>query len=202
VAGKQWVRIGVGVLAVAALTTACGGSKLTEDGFSKRVAPALTASTGPCPVAYDVAGAAKSAGIAGDVALADTDPVSAETDTSPDASLLMKQTGPAADLECDYTVGDTDVTTYALVTGKANAAVTAVLPETAYLSDDDPQALVTPIMAAETGTAVPSPSGKAAVVHLDVQDGDGALVVGVDPADGISPTQLSDFAEALAGQLG
>jgi hypothetical protein len=202
VAGKQWVRIGVGVLAVAALTTACGGSKLTEDGFSKRVAPALTASTGPCPVAYDVAGAAKSAGIAGDVALADTDPVSAETDTSPDASLLMKQTGPAADLECDYTVGDTDVTTYALVTGKANAAVTAVLPETAYLSDDDPQTLVTPIMAAETGTAVPSPSGKAAVVHLDVQDGDGALVVGVDPADGISPTQLSDFAEALAGQLG
>lgn len=201
-AGKQWVRIGVGVLAVAALTTACGGSKLTEDGFSKRVAPALTASTGPCPVAYDVAGAAKSAGIAGDVALADTDPVSAETDTSPDASLLMKQTGPAADLECDYTVGDTDVTTYALVTGKANAAVTAVLPETAYLSDDDPQTLVTPIMAAETGTAVPSPSGKAAVVHLDVQDGDGALVVGVDPADGISPTQLSDFAEALAGQLG
>jgi hypothetical protein len=48
---------------------------------------------------------------------------------------------------------------------------------------------------------VPSPSGKAAVVRLDVQGGDGAFVVGVDPGDGITPTQLSSFAETLAGQI-
>jgi hypothetical protein len=195
------VRIGVGLVAAVAALTACGGSGLTEEGLDQRVAPALTASSGPCPVPYDVAAAATSSGIGGDVALADTDPVSAEDSDSPEAGDAVKQAAPAVDLECDYEVGQTDVTTFVIATSKVDTAVGAALPEIAYLSGDDPQALITPILSAETGTAVPSPSGKAAVVRLDVPGGDGAFVVGVDPGDGISPTQLSSFAETLAGQI-
>jgi hypothetical protein len=204
VAVRQSVRIVVGMLAVVGALTACGGSGLTVGGLDQQVAPALTGSTGPCPVPYDVAAAATSSGIAGDVAPADTDPVSAETSDSPEAGDFLKQVGPAVDLECDYRVGQTDVTTYLVATSKANSAVSALLPEVAFLSGGDPGALdavVVPIMSTEPGTAVPVPGGKAAVVRLDVQDGDGAFVVGVDPADGISPSQLASFAETLAGQL-
>jgi hypothetical protein len=196
------VRIVVGLVAAVAALTACGGGGLTVSGLEQQVAPALNASTGPCPVPYDVTAAARSSGIGGDVAPADTDPVSAETSDSPEAGDFLSQVGPAVDLECDYRVGEADVTTYVVATSKPNSAVGALLPEVAYLSGDDPQVLLTPILSVEPGTAVPSPGGKAAVVRLDVQDGDGAFVVGVDPGDGISSTQLSSFAEALAGQLG
>jgi hypothetical protein len=201
VAVRQSVRIVVGLVAAGAALTACGGSELTVAGLEQQVAPALTASTGPCPVPYDVAAAARSSGIDGAVVPADTDPVSAENSDSPQAGDFLKQVGPAVDLECDYEIGQTDVTTYVVATSKAGSAVSALLPEVAFLSGGDPEPMVTPILAAEPGAAVPSPGGKAAVVRLDVEDGDGAFVVGVDPADGISPTQLSSFAEALADQL-
>jgi hypothetical protein len=204
VAVRQSVRIGIALVAAVVSLTACGGSKLSVSGLNEQVTPALTSSAGPCPVPYDVAAAAKSSGIAGDVAPADTDPVSAENSDSPEAVDFLKQVGPAVDLECDYEIGQMGVTTYLVATSKANSAVSALLPEAALLSGGDAEALdgaVVPIMSTEPGSAVPIPGGKAAVVRLDVQDGDGAFVVGVDPPDGISPTQLSEFAEALADQI-
>lgn len=195
------MRIGVGLVAVVTASTACGGSGLTEASLNQRVGPALTGTVTTCPVDYDVAAAATSSGIAGDVAPADTDPVWAENESSPAGSDVLEQNAPAVDLECDYRIGDTDVTTYVLATSRPDSAVGGLLPEIAYLSHDDPATLLTTILPAETDSAVPSPSGRAAVVRLDVQDGDGAFVVGVDPGDGISATQLSTFAEALAGRL-
>lgn len=199
------MRIGIGLVAAVVALTACGGSGLTVGGLEQQVTPALTTSTGPCPVPYDVAAAAKSSGIAGDVAPADSDPVSAEDSDSAEAGDFLEQVGPAVDLECDYRVGQTDVTTYLVATSKANSAVSALLPEVAFLSGGDPttlNAMVVPIMSTEPGSAVPIPGGKAAVVRLAVQDGDGAFVVGVDPADGISSTQVAALAESLAAQLG
>jgi hypothetical protein len=204
VAVRQSVRIGIALVVAVAALTACGGSKLTVSGLDQQASPALTSSSVPCPVPYDVAAAAGSSGIAGAVAPADTDPVYAENSDSPDGADFLKQLAPAVDLECDYRVGETDVTTYVLATSKANTAVGALFPEVAYLSGQDAGSLdgvVASVMAAEPGSAVPIPGGKAAVVRLDVQDGDGAFVVGVDPPDGVSPTQLSEFAEALADQI-
>jgi hypothetical protein len=198
------VRIGIGLVAAVAALTACGGSELTVSGLNQQAVPALDTSSSACPVPYDVAAAAGSSGIAGDVAPADTDAAYAENSNSPGGADFLKQLGPAVDVECDYRIGGTDVTTYVLATSKANSAVSALLPEVAFLSGGDAGALedvIVPIMSTEPGSAVPVPGGKAAVVRLDVQDGDGAFVVGVDPADGISPTQLSEFAEALAGQI-
>jgi hypothetical protein len=204
VAVRQSVRIGIALVAAVGSLTACGGSKLSVSGLNEQLTPAFTSSTGPCPVPYDVAAAAKSSGIAGEVTPADTDPVSAESSDTPDAVDFLRQVGPAVDLECDYEVGQADVTTYLVATSKANSAVSALLPEAALLSGGDAEALdgaIVPIMSTEPGSAVPIPGGKAAVVRLDVQDGDGAFVVGIDPADGISPPQLSKFAEALADQI-
>jgi hypothetical protein len=199
VARRGW--LGIGAVAVVVLTTACGGSGLTVADLEQKVAPALGTTSGPCPISYDVAAAARSSGIAGDVALADTDPVSAEDGADPDSGDFVRKTEPALDVECDYRVGTTDVTTYLLATSASGSAIDGMAPEVTFLSGDEPDTFYPLLAAAQVGTAVPTPSGKAAVVRLEVQGGDGGLVVGVDPADGISSAQVADLAQALAAQI-
>jgi hypothetical protein len=201
VAVRQSVRIVVGLVAAGVALTACGGSKLTVGGLDQEITPALATTTGPCPLPYDVAAAAGSSRIAGDVTLADTDPVSAENADSPQAADSLKQNRPALDVECDYQVGHTDVTTFLLATSKPDSAVSGALPEIVYLAQADPTDIGPQVLGTEPGTAVPLPGGRAAVVRLDVDGGDGVLVVGVDPTDGISPTQLATFTQTLAGQI-
>jgi hypothetical protein len=153
-------------------------------------------------VPFDPAAAAKASGIQDPVVPADDDPVEAVTSDSPAATDFLRKSAPAASLECDYQLGDSDLTTYLLASSTPKSAISGALPEVAFLSGvTDLSDYADQALAAAPGIAVPVPNGGAAVVKLEVSGGDGALVVGIDPGDDISPEQLTTFTEALAKQV-
>lgn len=202
---KLLVVLVVGV----AFLGACGSDSselpvLKVEELTKKAQPAVGGATvTACPVGYDVAAAAKAAGLSGPVALSEFSPPGAETSDSADAGSFVKQAAPAVSIECDYTVDDAEVKTFLFVTGQRKAAVSATLPYLSAWSGTGPSDLagwVKDVVAAKPGTAVAVPNGKAAVVRLNVKDGDGALAVGPGAAGGMSATQVTTLAEKLATQ--
>jgi hypothetical protein len=176
-----------------------GAAALKVDDLIKQAAPAVGNKATTCPVSYDVSAAASAAGLSGSAALADTDPVKADTSESATAGPVVKQLAPAVTVECDYQVGGKAVKTYLVATGKANGGVSGALPMIgAWSGTTDLADYVKKAIAAKPGTAVAVPNGKAAVVRLNVSGGDGALAVGVD---GVTPDQLKKLTETLAAQV-
>lgn len=198
------MRMAIGLVLV---TSACGSgaqaspAQVSVAALTQRITPAVDAPPKACPIPYDPTTAAKAGGIGGPVTPAD-DPVEAMTSDSAGATDFVRKAAPAVTLECDYRLGQADLTTYLFASGTSGSAVTGALPEVAFLSGDtDLSDYVTQAMAAAPGKAVPVSNGGAALVRLNVENGDGVLVVGIDPGDGISADQLSTLTETLAAQV-
>ena len=135
------------------------------------------------------------------VAPSDTHTVMVETS---DSRTDLEEGAPAAVVQCFDKINTMEVSTYLVVTGKANAAVGHALPYVAAWGEaalPDMPDYVTKLLATEPGTALAVPNGKAAVARLVVTGGDGALLVAIDPVGGISAAQLTKLTEALAGQI-
>jgi hypothetical protein len=209
------VRIVSCLFVAAMLVTACSDdgdsttaapATLTVASLTKTAAPALGDKATTCPLPYDMKAAAKAAGINGAVALDDFSPVSVNTSASAPAGDYLKQIAPAVNIECRYQINGTIVHTGMLATAKAKSAVAASLPSIVAWSDSnlsDMTAFIKKSTAAKVGTAISVPSGKGAVVKLKVTDGDGVLVVGVEPAgaNSITPEQIAKLTMTLGTQI-
>jgi hypothetical protein len=180
-----------------------GSATLRIDDLIKRAAPAMGGpKAGACPLPYDIGAAAKAAGLGGSTGPADGARIDAETSDSAAPGEFLTRVAPAAVIECSYEIGSIGVKTHLLATGKANSAVGGALPQVAFLSGTtDLVAFVQRAQAAKPGAAVAVPNGKAALVRLNVEGGDGTLVVWLDPAGGTSASQLTTLTEALGRQL-
>ena len=207
------------VLRVLALVALAGGCASSTDPTPEQTTggpPALTVaavikqvgapgeSLPACPLPYDPATSAKSAGFSTTSVKAQP-PASVTTSETAGAGSFLATIAPAVSVECDYSLGAATIHTRLLVTGKTGAAINGLLPQLAAWSESTLSTLadsfVKPALAAPVGKATLVPNGRAALVKLKVTDGEGALVVAVDAAAKLTAGQLTAFTTALAAQV-
>lgn len=215
-AGSWRTRLAAGaaVTGLAAALAGCGsggsggsgGHALDVSGLMKLADGVHAKPTAKCPVPYDIAAAAKSAGVSGTAAPATgTDAVVADTQAGADRdSVLVTFNG--AILTCAYQVGGETVTVATTATHKKGAALPMMMPliqRDATMASADARTFVDRSTKADTGTATVTPSGNVAVVRLKSTDS-GALelilTAGKDGHSSLSSAKVGHLAEQLAGQ--
>ncbi len=200
--------VAAAVAGAAVLLAACGGGgspkKLDEPGLAKLAAGVHTG-TRDCPVPYDVAKAADTAGAKGSARPATgSDAVSADTAKGAEPDSPLAENGGAI-LYCSYLIGSETVETSTIGTTKEGAAVPMMLPvvqRDAQLASDGLTAYYKRVRAAKPDTATLTPSGNVAVVNLPAASGDLALMVslGEDGRTSLPADTVRALAEALAHQ--
>ncbi|MEF9883504.1 hypothetical protein [Streptomyces sp. P9-A4] len=223
--GRPRRHLRQGLLIAAALTTAAlvtGCQSDTDTGSGAAAPLSLGGLTGTadkmpdggassCPLPYDMAAAAKAAGLEGAVGpgpvKADGDPVA-----TAEGGKRAKPGEPLAEnpgvlVSCTFHIGKDDVEVHTVATGKpqALAPLAPVIQRLSGSSVDELVAYLKEAGEAEAGKAVVTGSGKVAAVRLKLDgDGDASLLVGLGEAGAGSPDrtkQAGDLAGALAAQL-
>ncbi|MFJ6514327.1 hypothetical protein ACIQMO_16860 [Streptomyces sp. NPDC091406] len=214
----------LGVLLAAALLTGCGqdggdGSSGAADGtVSVSALRAAVDEVGPdgadaCPLPYDVAEAAKKAGLPGK-----TGAGPAPGDDSDDPAVTGESkwavdgpggfaTHPGALISCLFHVGGetVEVHTVATESRRAENVLMPVIVDAGALSLDDGTSYLERTASAAPGEAVATENGGCVTVRVKpADDGDAALVVTAGEGDGDGPgrEKLTAMASALHAQLG
>ena len=207
-------------LTAATLVTGCqsdaggtggGAAPLSLSGLTKTADGMSDVGESACPLPYDVAEAAKTAGLNGTKAAG-----SVEDDTAPVATAeggkrarpwepLAKN--PGVLVSCTFHIGEDDVQVHTVATRKPQA-IAPLAPMVQTLSGSSVDDLVVYMKRAgdaKPGDAVVTDSGNVAAVRLKLDgDGDAYLLVGLGEAGTGSPDrrqQVGDLAGALAGQV-
>ncbi|MDJ0340975.1 hypothetical protein QMK19_08905 [Streptomyces sp. H10-C2] len=160
-----------------------------------------------CPVPYDIAKAAKSAGAAGNaVPATGSDTVSADTEHTVGADSPLAQ-NQGTILYCNYRIGSEPVEVYTVGTGKKGAALPMMLPliqRDAGMRRDDLAPYVKKLQDAQPRTGTLTPSGNVVSVELPTTgSGDILVVVTVAGEDGrtsLSAGAVQKLAQELAAQ--
>ncbi|MCI4040663.1 hypothetical protein [Streptomyces sp. TRM75563] len=214
-----------GVLLAAALLTGCGQGD--DDGASGAAADgtvsvsALRAAVdevGPdgadtCPLPYDIAEAAKKAGLSGRAGAgpapgddSDDPAVTGESKWAVDGPAGFA-THPGALISCLFHVGGESVEVHTVATESRTAenVLTPVIMNAGALSLDDSTSYLERTASAAPGEAVATENGGCVTVRMQPVDaGDAALVVTAGEGDGAGPgrEKLTALASALHAQLG
>ncbi|WP_328618890.1 hypothetical protein [Streptomyces sp. NBC_00354] len=215
---RYGLAIAVAAAAGAALLTACGGDSgskpLSLSGLTETADGIPDAGQDTCPLPYDIAKAAKAAGLNGEAgpgrAKAADGPAVATGEggkrTKPDSPFGRN---PGALVTCLFHIGEEDVEVHTVATGKplALSPVTPVVQryaavEVGPLGNYMHQATSTK----PGGAPVTTVNGNASSVHLELDgDGDAYLLVGIGAPETGSPARdgqrTTALAKALAGQL-
>ncbi|MEU3733559.1 hypothetical protein AB0E81_29795 [Streptomyces sp. NPDC033538] len=201
-------------LTAAALVTGCQGESSTESLSLKSLTetadgvPDDGAST--CPLPYDMAEAAKTAGLE-----PDTGPGPVQDGDEPFATAEGGKRAAAGDplaenpgalVSCTFHIREEDVQVHTLATrGPSGIAPLApVVSSLAAADNDDLVSYVDKVAQAEVGEVVITDSGNVASVRLKLDgEGDAALLVGTREAGHTSLTreQVDDLTAALADQV-
>ncbi|HEY3482702.1 MAG TPA: hypothetical protein VGL02_27770 [Streptomyces sp.] len=204
---------GAAVAGLAAAVAGCGsdssgsgGHALDVSGLMKLADGVHAKPTTTCPVRYDIAAAAKAAGISGKAApTTGTDAVVADTQAGADSdSVLVTSNG--AILTCTYQVGTETVAVATVATHKEGAALPMMLPliqRDASMASSAARTFFDSAHKADVGTATSTPSGNVAVVRLKAKDsGDVELTVtaGQDGHSSLDAAAVRHLAEQLAAQ--
>ncbi|MFD6324056.1 hypothetical protein ACFWOL_14570 [Streptomyces sp. NPDC058442] len=201
------------VLTAAALLTGCGGGALplsladlteTADGVPEDGA-------GTCPLPYDMAKAAGTAGLDGKIG-----PGSAQKDyetpvATAEGGKRAKAGDPLAEnpgvlVSCTFHIGQEDVQVHTIATSKPHAILylAPVISPLTGASVNNSINYVTKAAEAKAGEMTVADSGNVAAVRLKLDgEGDAALLAGVGEAGAASPSrkQVADLAKALADQV-
>ncbi|MFE7137548.1 hypothetical protein ACFVAG_07350 [Streptomyces sp. NPDC057644] len=213
------------VLLAAALLTGCqqdggdGASGTAADGtVSVSALRAAADDVGPdgadaCPLPYDVAGAAKKAGLAGEAGGG-----AAPGDDSDDPAVTAESgrdaegpggfaANPGALVSCLFHVGDQTLEIHTIATESKSAEnlLAPVIMAAGRLSSDDLVSYLRRTGAGAPGEAVATENGGCVTVRVKpADDGDASLVVTAGQGDNAGPgrEKLTALASALHAQLG
>lgn len=163
-----------------------------------------------CPLPYDMAEAAKAAGLnadAGPGPVQDSDePVAtAEGGKRAEAGEPLAE-NPGALVSCTFHIGQESVQVHTLATREPSgiAPLAPVVSSLAAVTADDLTSYVDKVGKAEVGEVVITDSGNVAAERLKLDgDGDASLLVGAGETGttSLSRKQLGDLTEALADQV-
>ncbi|MER5995384.1 hypothetical protein [Streptomyces viridosporus] len=202
-------------LIAAALLTGCQSGSDTEplslSGLTETADGMPDDGASTCPLPYDLAKAAKSAGLDGKTG---PGPVREDGDTpvaTAEGGKRAKSGEPLAEhpgvlVSCTFHIGRDDVRVHTVATREPNA-VTVLAPVVASLTNSsaaDTVGYVNKAAEAKTGETMVADSGNVAAVRLELDgDGDAVLLVGVGEAGtaSLSRKQIGDLTEALADQV-
>ncbi|MFF8589362.1 hypothetical protein [Streptomyces althioticus] len=201
------------VLAATALLAGCqsGTESLTVSGLTETADGMPEDGASSCPLPYDMAAAAESAGIDGE---AGSGPVRADGDTPVATSEGGERAEPGDPLaqhpgalvSCTFHIGRRDVQVHTIATRKPNA-ITPLAPVAAALTrlrGSETVDYINGAAKAETGDVLVASSGNVATVRLKLKgEGDAALLVGFEESStgAPSPKQVEDLTVALADQV-
>ncbi|MFF0336399.1 hypothetical protein ACFYUM_27905 [Streptomyces fimicarius] len=215
----------LGVLLAAALLTGCqqdggdGASGAAADGtVSVSALRAAVDEVGPdgadeCPLPYDVAEAAKKAGLSGKTGAgpapgddSDDPAVTGESKWAVDGPGGF-ESHPGALISCRFHVGGESVEVHTVATESRTAenVLMPVIVNAGALSLDDGTSYLERTASAAPGEAVATENGGCVTVRVKpADDGDAALVVTAGEGDGDGPgrEKLTALASALHAQLG
>ncbi|MFD4321586.1 hypothetical protein [Streptomyces sp. NPDC058548] len=204
-------------LTAAALVTGCqsgsggGAAPLSLSGLTKTADGMPDEGAKTCPLPYDVAEAAKAAGLNGAAGAGpvqdDGDPVAtAEGGKRAEPGTPLAE-NPGVLVSCVFHIGEDDVQVHTVAT-RAPQAIAPLAPVVQVLSGSSVDELVGYMKKAgdaEAGDAVVTDSGNVAAVRLRLDgDGDAYLLVGLGDAGAGAPgrgKQVAALAGALAGQV-
>ncbi|MEU5461787.1 hypothetical protein ACH41C_30660 [Streptomyces althioticus] len=201
------------VLAAIALLAGCqsGTESLTASGLTETADDIPEEGASSCPLPYDMAAAAESAGLEGE---AGSGPVREDGDTPVATSEGGKRAEPGDPLaehpgalvSCTFHIGRRDLQVHTIATRKPNA-ITPLAPVAAALSrlsGSETVDYVNGAAKAETGEVLVASSGNVATVRLKLKgEGDAALLVGFEESSTAapSPKQVEELTVALADQV-
>lgn len=199
----------------AALLTACqggGAAALSVSGLTKTADALPDKGAAACPLSYDIAKAAKAAGMDGEAgkgSLEDPDDQVATGEggkrTVPGDALAEN---PGALVTCHFHVGREDVDVYTIATEK-RPAIAPLAPMVQYFAEvsvEDLSGFLKEAGDAKPGVPVATENGAAAAVRLRLEgEGDAYVLVGIEKPAGAAPSdgkRITALAKALAGQVG
>ncbi|MCP9944154.1 hypothetical protein LUX12_04105 [Streptomyces somaliensis] len=204
------------LLTATVLVTGCqGGDGGTGGGAAALSLSGLTRTadegTDACPLAYDLAKAAKAAGLDGAIGVGpaqdDGDPVATAEGGRRAAPGEPLAENPGALVSCTFHIGENDVRVHTVATREPHA-ITPLAPVVQVLSASSIEELadyLKKVFDTGPGDAVVTDSGNVAAVRLKLDgDGDACLLVGLGGAGAASPgrrQQVGDLAETLANQV-
>ncbi|WP_318210794.1 MULTISPECIES: hypothetical protein [unclassified Streptomyces] len=204
-------------LAAATLVTGCqsdaggGAAPLSLSGLTKTADGMPDDGADTCPLPYDVAEAAKAAGLDGAAGAGPVqdggDPVATAEGGKRAKPGEPLAENPGALVSCTFHIGkdDVQVHTVATRTPQAIAPLAPVIQMMSGSSVDELVGYTKKAGDAKAGDAVVTDSGNVAAVRLKPDgDGDAFLLVGLGEAGAASPDreqQVGDLAKALAGQV-
>ncbi|GGZ47891.1 hypothetical protein [Streptomyces subrutilus] len=203
----------VGVAAVTALLAGCqggGAPALSLAGLTRTADAVPREGQASCPLAYDMAEAAKAAGAPGAAAPGSVKAPGAAVATSeggkraaPDTPLAQN---PGALVSCVFHIGREEVVVHTAATRdpQAVAPLAALVAHLSASSTQDLIAYVDRMAGAEVGEPVVTGSGNVAAVRLRLDgEGDAVMVVGAgDPGrSSLDRDQLTALATSLADQM-
>ncbi|MBM9621215.1 hypothetical protein [Streptomyces zhihengii] len=211
-------RLLLAALLLPALVTGCGSdagggtAPLSLSGLTETADEVPDAGADTCPLPYDIAAAAKTAGLdgaAGPGPVRDEgEPVAtAEGGKRAEAGEPLAE-NPGVLVSCAFHIGGEDVPVHTVATRspQALAPLAPVIQMLSGASADGLSAYLRETGDAEAGDAVVTESGNVAAVRLALTgDGDAYLLVGLGEAGSGAPAreqQVSDLARALADQVG
>ncbi|MFE3863773.1 hypothetical protein ACFXPT_25520 [Streptomyces goshikiensis] len=187
-----------------------GGDALSLGSLQEKAAKIGGDGAADCPLAYDLAGAAKTAGVSLAAGPGDTQgeepAVTAEDGReAPEGSAWAAN--PGALVTCTFHLGQEDVEVHTVATEKVQAlsVLAPVAQRAAGIGIDDLRTFLKDAAAAKKGVPVVAKSGNVAAARLGL-DGSGdaslLLTVGDSGKSGLGAEQVGALAKALAGQLG
>ncbi|MBG0852102.1 hypothetical protein I2W78_09670 [Streptomyces spinoverrucosus] len=209
-------RLAIVAALTAALMTGCqsdsssGTAPLSLSGLTETADGVPDDGANACPLPYDMAAAAKTAGLdaetgPGPVRDGDEPVATAEGGKRAKPGEPLAE-NPGALVSCTFHLGEENVRVHTLATREQSgiAPLAPVVSSLAAVSSDDLTSYVDKVAKAETGEVVITDSGNVAAVRLKLDgDGDAALLVGAGEAGtaSLNRNQVADLTEALAGQV-
>ncbi|MFH8887500.1 hypothetical protein [Streptomyces sp. NPDC017949] len=200
--------------AAAALLAGCqsgGAAALSLSGLTGTADAVPAEGAAKCPLAFDIAKAAKAAGVDGDAAPGSAkDPGSpvatAEGGKRAEAGTPLAQ-NPGALVSCTFHIGQEDVVAHTAVTRQptAVAPLAPIVRQTSGSSVDELKSYIDQVGKARIGEPVATGSGNVAAVRLELDgDGDAVLLLGAgsDGRSALNGKQVGALTKALAEQLG
>ena len=199
------------VVLAAGCQSAGGTTPLSLKGLTETADGVPDDGASTCPLPYDVAEAAKAAGLDGEVG---PGPVQDDGDTPVATGEGGKRAepgeplaeNPGALVSCTFHIGQDDVQVHTIATRKPNAIapLAPVISLLAGTSADDAIGYINKAADAEAGEVITTTSGNVASGRLELDgDGDAALLVGAGESGdaSLSRKQVGDLTKELAGQV-
>ncbi|MFJ9338076.1 hypothetical protein ACIRP0_02150 [Streptomyces sp. NPDC101733] len=206
----------IGAAAAVTLLVGCqseGAPALSLAGLTKTADAVPTAGAATCPLAFDIAEAAKAAGTDGDAAPGPGSPEEPgePVATSEGGKRAEAGTPPAQNpgvlISCTFHIGREKVSVHTVATRKpqAVAPLAPVVQSASGSSSDELIAYLGQVGKAGTGEPVVTAGGNVATVRLKLDgEGDAALVVGAGASgsSSLGKEKVASLAKSLAEQLG